>query len=210
MKKSGWFGQSARHSLASRGIPTKSKGVRDIREMGENVAPPKGVETKLQHWEVDENNLDAIVKQFMEEWNVAHPQEINMGDCYNFAEYVKNYIPRAKIVGNEEIGDVIVYWGFGEHYWVKIGDKYYGAQTPEGVKNWWDLKYFEELVKYNKYISKDDLKRMKVVGEDLVFDFMDKSWDDVKSKEEFDNIIDLAKKKHPKLFKRFWEMEVKD
>jgi len=51
---------------------------------------------------------------------------------------------------------------------------------------------------------------MKVVGEDLVFDFMDKSWDDVKSKEEFDNIIDLAKKKHPKLFKRFWEMEVKD
>jgi hypothetical protein len=66
-----------------------------------------------------------------------NPLWINHGRCQDFAEDLKTKFPEAKM-----------YWAYSGkftpyHWFVKIGNRYYDAEAPEGVDRTLDLPTFK-------------------------------------------------------------------
>lgn len=76
------------------------------------------------------------------------PQQINRGDCDRFAWRIHELIPNSKVYETPLEHDVII----GEkgeeivvptHFFVKIDNRYYDAETIEGVKDYCELPPFK-------------------------------------------------------------------
>ena len=65
------------------------------------------------------------------------PYDINKGYCQEFAEDVAKKIPTA------EVWETIFESPAPLHLFLKIGDKFYDAETIDGVNNYQDLPIFK-------------------------------------------------------------------
>lgn len=80
-------------------------------------------------------NLAWITKKYFPQLS---PQQINRGDCFNWA-YVayKNY-DNVLLFTVEE---------YGGHAFAKIGNKYFDAESPYGELHWANLVFFRKVQK---------------------------------------------------------------
>lgn len=95
------------------------------------------------------STIKAIVKEFGQD-----PQSINSGDCDRFAEELVSrlsYGAAMETVSADE-EDYDDPEDFDEdmaevpnHAFVQIGNRYYDAETPQGVTNWWDLPVYKRF-----------------------------------------------------------------
>jgi hypothetical protein len=69
-----------------------------------------------------------------------HPYFINCGLCYDFADKVQDRMR----THNFHIDIFEISWDctWPEHAFIYFQGKYYDAEEPMGVKNWWQLPIF--------------------------------------------------------------------
>lgn len=97
---------------------------------------------------------------YVKDWDEFTPELCNDGFCDIFAEKFREEYPGAELWQTSASTSP---WGFG-HTWVKYKDKFYDAETPNGVKDWRDLPYIQKLYQVGKEYPKD-VKRINEVGE---------------------------------------------
>lgn len=84
--------------------------------------------------QIDENRLKFISDYFLSKFKLEDYSRINRGYCYYWA-YVVNKLFGGKLCTVEENG---------MHAYVKIGNKYYDAERPRGVRRRKQLPFFIE------------------------------------------------------------------
>ena len=77
-------------------------------------------------------DLSDITDIFLKTKNLKLPKDINRGNCYRWA-YVAYMLYG---------GDLISVERFGAHAFIKIGNKYYDSESPQGVEDWKHLPFF--------------------------------------------------------------------
>jgi hypothetical protein len=97
---------------------------------------------------------------YVKDWDEFTPELCNDGFCDIFAEKFREEYPGAELWQTSASTSP---WGFG-HTWVKYKDKFYDAETPNGVKDWRDLPYIQKLYQVSKEYP-EDAKRINEVGE---------------------------------------------
>jgi hypothetical protein len=97
---------------------------------------------------------------YVKDWDEFTPELCNDGFCDIFAEKFREEYPGAELWQTSVSTSP---WGFG-HTWVKYKDKFYDAETPNGVKDWRDLPYIQKLYHVGKEYP-EDVKRINEVGE---------------------------------------------
>jgi hypothetical protein len=97
---------------------------------------------------------------YVKDWDEFTPELCNDGFCDIFAEKFREEYPGAELWQTSASTSP---WGFG-HTWVKYKDKFYDAETPNGVKDWRDLPYIQTLYQVSKEYP-EDAKRINEVGE---------------------------------------------
>jgi len=97
---------------------------------------------------------------YVKDWNEFTPELCNDGFCDIFAEKFREEYPGAELWQTSASTSP---WGFG-HSWVKYKNKFYDAETPNGVKDWKDLPYIQRLYQIGKKYP-EDVKRINEVGE---------------------------------------------
>lgn len=87
-------------------------------------------------------------------WDKLTPEMCNDGYCDIFADKFKEMYPASeKWTTDYGIDD-----SFG-HVFNKLGNKFYDAETPQGVTDWKQLPYMQKVLKlYKKY--PDDVAKM--------------------------------------------------
>ena len=68
--------------------------------------------------------IRKLTREYMREFNLRSPAEINYGFCFHFAMNVKKHIPEATVV------DATL---SAAHTIVRIGSLYYDSEAPSGV-----------------------------------------------------------------------------
>lgn len=88
------------------------------------------------------------------------PDDINGGDCYNWAWVAKLHYPKAQLWQT-------LRWG--GHCWLKLGDKFYDAENPKGTTSLCDImpetkrfKQSSDLIQDMAISPKEFLKIWKV------------------------------------------------
>lgn len=80
---------------------------------------------------------------------IKKPSDVNNGDCYYWA-----------FVASQLYGGVLcsVRCRFGSHAFVKIDNKYYDSESPNGVNDWRDLIFFENSrsINFNDCIEQSE------------------------------------------------------
>lgn len=81
--------------------------------------------------------LEAITQAFLEDpwFDVQDPLEINCGDCYRWA-YTAYLIYGGTLYSFEN--------KYLAHAFIKIKNKYYDSESPDGESDWKHLKFFLE------------------------------------------------------------------
>ena len=97
---------------------------------------------------------------YVKDWDEFTPELCNDGFCDIFAEKFREEYPGAELWQTSASTSP---WGFG-HSWVKYKDKFYDAETPNGVKDWKDLPYIQRLYQIGKKYP-EDVKQINEVGE---------------------------------------------
>jgi hypothetical protein len=108
----------------------------------------------LKEIQITPDDVNRILKRTGEEqdlaepdWDEFTPEVCNTGFCDIFAEKFREEYPGAELWGTE--------WGLGYtfgHVWVKYGNKFYDAETPQGVTDWKQLPYIQKVLDlYKKY-----------------------------------------------------------
>jgi hypothetical protein len=64
-------------------------------------------------------------------------EDINYGDCFNWAEIVFDLMPGSKIVWQS----LNQCW----HTWIEYKGLCYDAEVPKGIRNWLNLPFWERL-----------------------------------------------------------------
>ena len=90
--------------------------------------------------------IRKLVATWGDDGTPVNPEQINSGDCCDFAEALFGKIVSAgltsvlSIDSNDLIanGEGKSYW----HVWVYHGGKHYDAETPDGVDDWEALPFF--------------------------------------------------------------------
>ena len=86
--------------------------------------------------------MENATAQTLKAYNLEKVEDINNGNCEEWAGLVAQHVPNA-IIGSTPARD----WnaGWPGHYWIKIKGKnglYYDAESLDGVKHWRQLKIF--------------------------------------------------------------------
>lgn len=84
-----------------------------------------------------EKNIQFILKETIRKFGLS-PYKINDGSCEEFAHEIQEQIPEA------EIWETIFEANAPQHLFLKIGDKFYDAETVDGVKNYQNLPIFKK------------------------------------------------------------------
>lgn len=90
------------------------------------------------------NKIQEIIVDTMNEWNMS-PSEINNRNCDIFADEIISRLRKENI--SAEYKEILF-----EHCFIKVKDKYYDAECPEGVKNYKELPFFKEKFKRAKLL----------------------------------------------------------
>lgn len=77
-------------------------------------------------------NISEIIRQLVSEFNGASPEQINNGQCDEFAWCIADEIPSV------QVGEVLY-----SHFFVKLAGRYYDSECPQGVKRLKDLPVFQ-------------------------------------------------------------------
>jgi hypothetical protein len=108
----------------------------------------------LKEAQITPDDINRILKRTGKEqdlteptWDEFTPEICNTGFCDVFAEKFREEYPGAELWGTD--------WGLGYtfgHVWIKYNNKFYDAETPNGVINWKDLPFIQKIYKIrNKY-----------------------------------------------------------
>ena len=108
----------------------------------------------LKEIQITPDDVNRILKRTGEEqdlyepdWEEFTPEICNDGFCDIFAEKFREEYPGAELWGTNYGID----YAFG-HVWVKYGNKFYDAETPNGVVDWKQLPYIQKVLDlYKKY-----------------------------------------------------------
>jgi hypothetical protein len=108
----------------------------------------------LKEIQITPDDINRILKRTGEEqdlyepdWEEFTPEICNDGFCDVFAEKFREEYPGAELWGT----DYGIDYTFG-HVWVKYGNKFYDAETPNGVEDWKQLPYIQKVLDlYKKY-----------------------------------------------------------
>ncbi|MEK6832700.1 MAG: hypothetical protein AABY32_01520 [Nanoarchaeota archaeon] len=88
---------------------------------------------KISTCNVKLNGVRSITNKILKEYDLPDIKSINEGDCYRWAwGFYKKY-------GGTLCTVSFYNYGFG-HAFIKINNKYYDAESPNGVKDWRNLK----------------------------------------------------------------------
>lgn len=91
-------------------------------------------------------------------------KEINNGMCGEFARNVIAEHPQAR----QKVWQELVPWNtydtaaghiFGDHVWIvyDVTGRHYDAESPNGVKNFWELPHFQRNISQSEYDSAIDI-----------------------------------------------------
>jgi hypothetical protein len=90
-----------------------------------------------------------LCKEKIQKWLEARgwsiPEEANCGDCENFAQDFQSDIPGAELYGAEEFDGPDTEWA--GHIWLYDGKLHYDSESPEGVADWKDLKFYRRMAR---------------------------------------------------------------
>lgn len=95
--------------------------------------------------------IASTIRQLVKEFKDT-PQSINSGNCDLFAERLVSrlkygYAMETVSLEEEDCDDPEDFdedlTDVPNHAFVQIGDRYYDAETPQGVTNWWDLPVYK-------------------------------------------------------------------
>jgi len=108
----------------------------------------------LKEIQITPDDVNRILKRTGEEqdlyepdWEEFTPEMCNDGFCDVFAEKFREEYPGAELWGT----DYGIGYTFG-HVWVKYGNKFYDAETQNGVEDWKQLPYIQKVLDlYKKY-----------------------------------------------------------
>lgn len=108
----------------------------------------------LKEVQITPDDINRILKRTGEEqdlyepdWEEFTPEVCNDGFCDVFAEKFREEYPGAELWGT----DYGIDYTFG-HVWLKYNNKFYDAETPQGVMDWKKLPYIQKVFKlYKKY-----------------------------------------------------------
>lgn len=97
--------------------------------------------------------LPCLTKAFLETYPPkSYPKDINGGDCFNWA-YLANCIYGGELYSylHDKMG----------HAFIKINNKFYDSERPNGVKAWDQLPLFQDIKKYRVLIEPQLLPEAK-------------------------------------------------
>jgi len=105
------------------------------------------------------NDINLILKQTEKEqdlvvpnWEKFTPEICNSGFCDIFANILAKKYPGSEIWSSEDHDGNT----FG-HVWIKYQDKFYDAETPNGVNDWkqipWSQRFYKKFNRYPKSIE---------------------------------------------------------
>lgn len=111
-------------------------------------------------------NLNWITKKH---FSNLSPQQINLGNCYNWALVAYQNYNNVKLYSTDN---------HGGHAFVKIGQKYFDAESPLGELHWANLNFFrwinnpvvprrESLRSFLAYWGKEGKNPIIYVGENV-------------------------------------------
>jgi hypothetical protein len=72
---------------------------------------------------------------------IAHPIEINFGDCFKWAWIASRLF------------DGVQLWSHETHAFIKRGDKFYDSEYLAGIKNWRNLRTIKDFGESDQPIS---------------------------------------------------------
>jgi hypothetical protein len=97
-------------------------------------------------------NLNYLTTAFLKQYRkrLHTSLDINYGDCFRWAMlayklYGGQLISVTLMVENSWEGYPGQLVSDGSHAFIKLDDKYYDSESPEGVNDWQELKYFSRL-----------------------------------------------------------------
>jgi cytidyltransferase-like protein len=94
-----------------------------------------------------QKSLDKTEKEALKitdkDWDKFGGKECNNGFCDIFAKHLSKYMPGSEIMSTEDDRSDT----FG-HVWVKYNNKYFDAETPDGVSSWKELPWMKKF--YNR------------------------------------------------------------
>lgn len=89
--------------------------------------------------------IQELAAEYVQRYGLDDVSAINRGFCSSFADDVITALGAAYVVlcsTPTELWFGSSYGEMGGHFWVKIEDLYYDAESPEGVADWRDLQFF--------------------------------------------------------------------
>jgi hypothetical protein len=112
--------------------------------------------------DLKEDNLDTIYSDILNQteqealklvnknWNKFGGKECNNGFCDIFAQKLLKHLPGSKIMSTEDDRNST----FG-HVWIEYKEKYFDAETPNGVSSWKELPWMIQFYNKNKEYPTD-------------------------------------------------------
>jgi len=93
---------------------------------------------------VDE--IAATIRELAARWG-SSPQEINNGQCEDFAIAVANHLGLNawKLLMANPVEELL------GHIWLTINGRHYDAEMPEGEDSWWDLPIYRRIKDHPYY-----------------------------------------------------------
>ena len=136
----------------------------------------KSISIPLTMSEIIKNLRRGYLKQYYGEGDprsLGKYCDINRGPCDSFADELNEIVPESEVVetgqmmeeskkdliklgfSNFNSIDLYAHHGgrnieFASHYWIYYKGKHYDAESPEGVKWWWDLPLFRRSFRRQK------------------------------------------------------------
>lgn len=81
-------------------------------------------------------NIRATIEATVAKWG-KKPEEINNGECFDFATVIFSAIEGSKIAGHNVHG--------AGHTYIEYMGRCYDAERPRGVKRWRALPFFKRI-----------------------------------------------------------------
>lgn len=103
-------------------------------------------------------DITEVIHELVKEYGQT-PYEINNGDCQHFAYELHNRVKGAEVF---EVGGFWMQEEVDEpsHFFIRFNNRYYDAETPQGVKDWKNLPIFHNITGKEK-LYQTHLKKLQ-------------------------------------------------
>lgn len=79
--------------------------------------------------------ISELIRRLVTDYELP-PEEINHGYCADVATVIQEQVCAARIVSDEDFGREYT------HTFLRLDDRYYDVEVPEGVDDWRNLPIF--------------------------------------------------------------------